>query len=266
MYYSAYSMTSKPRPGPESPLFRVPKTAELIAARLRSQIIRGQLNEGDVLPNEGELVEKFGVSRPTLREALRVLESESLLDITRGMHGGARVVIPSEKTAARYVGRYLEFQRIPMIDVHRATMAIELPAVTGLARQHQPSDLVALRKLLQEGEQMMDEDLVGAVSIGYDFHRLIVDLAGNRTLAILHGMIEEVIVASGRELAAIYQSKFVEEVRRFHGVHQRIVDLISNHNAEEAERLWRKHLEAKIRVLEGLRLEGTRDSTLVELR
>jgi DNA-binding FadR family transcriptional regulator len=250
----------------ETSPFRVPKTAELIVQRLRDQIIRGDLNEGDVLPNEAELVEKFGVSRPTLREALRILESESLLDITRGMRGGARVVIPSEKTAARYVGRYLQFQRVPMIDVHQATIAIELPAVASLARQHQPSDLVALRNLLREGEERLDEDLVGAVSIGNDFHRLLVDLAGNRTLAILHGMIEEVILASGREIAEIYQSEFVDEVRRFHGVHQKIVNLISSHDEVAAERLWRKHLEAKIRVLEGLHLEGGHDSTLVELR
>src|ERR1700680_718441 len=258
-------MFSESKRAADSAVLRVPKTAELIAERLRGQIIRGELTEGDALPNETELVEKFGVSRPTLREALRVLESESLLDITRGMRGGARVVIPSEKTAARYVGRYLQFQEIVMIDVHEATIPIEVPAVTNLARSYQPSDLVALRELLRQGESKIDEDMVSAVNIGNDFHRLLVDRAGNRTLAILHGMIEQVILASGHEIAETYQSKFVDKVRQFHRVHQQIVDLISDHQDEAAGNLWRKHLQAKIRRLKRIRQEGSRDSTLVEV-
>jgi len=246
-----------------STVLRVPKAAELIVEQLRGQIIRGQLNEGDVLPPEAELLERFGVSRPTLREALRILESESLLDINRGMRGGARVVVPSEKTASRYVGRYLQFQRVAMIDVHEATIAIELPAVTSLARNHQPPDLVALRELLREEERRIDDDAAAAVSIGNDFHRLLVDLAGNRTLATLHGMIEEVILASGREIADAYRAQFSDEVRGFHRVHQRTVDLISNHLEHEAETLWRKHLEAKIRVLQGIRRQSGRDTELV---
>ena len=62
----------------------MPKAAELLAARIRGQIIRGELKEGDALPAESELMETFGVSRPTLREAIRVLEMESLLRMRRG--------------------------------------------------------------------------------------------------------------------------------------------------------------------------------------
>ena len=65
--------------GGEAPSFRVPKTGELVAQRLRARIIRGELAEGDSLPAEGALIEEFGVSRPTLREAYRVLETHGLL-------------------------------------------------------------------------------------------------------------------------------------------------------------------------------------------
>src|ERR1700680_3463946 len=60
---------------------RVPKTAELVAAELRRKIVRGELAEGDALPSEAVLMAEFAVSRPTLREAFRVLESESLISI-----------------------------------------------------------------------------------------------------------------------------------------------------------------------------------------
>jgi GntR family transcriptional regulator, transcriptional repressor for pyruvate dehydrogenase complex len=76
------------------PAVRAPKTAELIAARLRGQIVRGELRPGSRLPPEAELQEQFGVSRPTLREAFRILEAESLLTVRRGACGGAQVVTP----------------------------------------------------------------------------------------------------------------------------------------------------------------------------
>ena len=63
---------------------RSPKTAELVAGTLRRMVVDGQLKEGDFLPNEAELMTHFGVSRPTLREAVRVLESERLVEVRRG--------------------------------------------------------------------------------------------------------------------------------------------------------------------------------------
>ena len=60
---------------------REPKMAERVATVLRRMMIRGEVPEGTVLPTESELIERFGVSRPTLREAFRVLESESLIQV-----------------------------------------------------------------------------------------------------------------------------------------------------------------------------------------
>src|SRR4051794_13190056 len=83
---------------------RVPKMAELVAGHLRRQIVRGELAEGAALPTEAALMQQFQVSRPTLREAFRVLESESLITVRRGARGGARVQLPNADVAARYAG------------------------------------------------------------------------------------------------------------------------------------------------------------------
>ena len=80
--------------------FRVPKAAEIIADQLRSQVIRGDLKAGEMLPSEAELCESFGVSRPTLREAIRILESRFLIHVSRGVKGGARIVAPTERSAS----------------------------------------------------------------------------------------------------------------------------------------------------------------------
>src|ERR1700722_316778 len=66
---------------------RVPKAGELVAEQLRRQIVSGELREGDALPPESTLVERYGVSRPTLREAFRILEAEHIIEIKRGGRG-----------------------------------------------------------------------------------------------------------------------------------------------------------------------------------
>src|SRR5436309_3200194 len=81
---------------------RVPKSAELVAQALRMRIVRGHLQEGDGLPPENVLMQQFGVSRPTLREAFRILESEQLITIHRGARGGGRVHAPGDDAVARY--------------------------------------------------------------------------------------------------------------------------------------------------------------------
>jgi DNA-binding FadR family transcriptional regulator len=102
------------------PHLRVPKMAELVSDRLRRQIIRGELSTGDALPSETALMARLGVSRPTLREAFRVLESEGLITIRRGAHGGARVQSPNGEIAGRYAGLLLEFRRTTLADVYNA--------------------------------------------------------------------------------------------------------------------------------------------------
>ena len=79
------------------------KTGEMIASYLRGKIVRGELAEGDCLPSEIELMRQFDVSRPTLREAFRILETESLIELRRGARG-ARIIAPSVEVAAAMSG------------------------------------------------------------------------------------------------------------------------------------------------------------------
>src|ERR1700733_962449 len=80
---------------------RVPKAGELVAEQLRRQIVTGELREGDPLPSENVLMERFGILRPTLREAFRILESEHIIVIKRGARGGAYVLVPDAGAGRR---------------------------------------------------------------------------------------------------------------------------------------------------------------------
>src|SRR3954454_4025076 len=117
----------------EASKVRVPKMAELVAQQLRRQIIRGDLPEVASLPSGAVLMKRFGVSRPTLREAFRVLESEGLIRVRRGAHGGARVQVPSGEAAARYAGLVLEFRGATLQDVYEARGVLEPPCARRLA-------------------------------------------------------------------------------------------------------------------------------------
>ena len=121
-----YAFGATWHPTSSSPL-RVPKTAELVAHDLRKRIVRGELREGESLPAEATLTEQFGVSRPTLREAFRVLETEQLITVRRGARGGAAVHAPSAAMVARYASFFLEHDGASLADVLEARVSHREP-------------------------------------------------------------------------------------------------------------------------------------------
>src|SRR5271169_6826735 len=112
---------------------RSPKTAEIVADTLRRMIVEGQLKDGDFLPYEAELMDHFQVSRPSLREAVRVLESDRLVEVRRGSRTGARVRVPGPEIVARPAGLLLALSGTTLADVMTARMAIEPAAAKLLA-------------------------------------------------------------------------------------------------------------------------------------
>jgi DNA-binding FadR family transcriptional regulator len=221
---------------------RLPKTAELIADQLRRQIVRGDLAEGAALPSEAELLERFNVSRPTLREAFRVLESESLITVRRGAHGGARVQVPNIDVAARYAGFVLEFRGTTLADVYEARILIEPPIIGLLAARRTDADVERLRAALDEHEAAAGSPLL-AIRTHTAFHALLVELTGNQTLRVLTGMVQHIIDRANIDWV---ESKVAtpEQTGMSLGLkaHHRVVDLIEAGVETGAEEVWRKHL------------------------
>jgi DNA-binding FadR family transcriptional regulator len=246
----------------KEPTIRVPKTAELVAQRLRRQIIRGEIPAGSALPPESTLIEDYGVSRPTLREAFRVLEAEQLITVRRGSRGGARVHAPSAEAAARYAGLVLEFEGATLTDVYEARTMIEAPCAARLARQRTKSDLKALWESVEYGESI-ESDRSRLIVHHTEFHALVVDLAGNHTMSLLNGIIRSILdTASVRRVAYEPQQQSHDYAFR-HGLraHRRLVELIEGRDAEGASTLWMKHLVEANRYL----LELPDATTVVDL-
>lgn len=223
---------------------RLPKMAELVAVDLRRRIIRGELAEGEALPPESVLMAQFGVSRPTLREAFRVLEAESLIVIRRGARGGARVQPPRREVAARYAGLMLQYQGTTMGDVYETRVLLEAPCAATLARRRRPEDVARLREVLDRWGQADDADAVEQVTVHNDFHALLVELTGNQTLILLSELVQEIInqanVSRARDDSGT--ARFEQANRTTAKAHQRLVELIEAGDAEGAEALWRRHL------------------------
>src|SRR5262249_10238631 len=96
---------------------RLREKPQRIADELRQLILSDKLSEGDSLGKEPELVKRFGVSRPSLREALRILEAEGLISVVRGMLGGVVVHKPDHRMAARTAALVLQARNVPLADV-----------------------------------------------------------------------------------------------------------------------------------------------------
>ena len=223
---------------------RVPKTSELVADELRRKIVDGRLEPGDTLPSEAALMQEFAVSRPTLREAFRVLESESLISIRRGARGGARVQVPSGDVAARYAGLVLQYRGASLRDLYDARTVIEAPCAGLVARSHGPDDVRRLREAVAEAERLVD-DPSAFIRSHMQFHALLVELAGSHTLTMLNGMVRHLIDRANWSYvdrdAGTPQN--LRANRRGLRAHAEVVALIAAGEAEQAERLWRLHLD-----------------------
>jgi DNA-binding FadR family transcriptional regulator len=223
--------------------FHMPKMAELIGDALRRQIVHGILKEGDALPSEAALMEQFGVSRPTLREAFRVLESESLITIRRGAHGGARVKGPDQRIAARFAGLILEYRGTTLRDVFDARSIIESECA-GLAASHRTSHdlnrLEAIYESISSAENTSERIVKHA-----EFDAAVVEASGNQTFIVLVSMLRSIIDKSTLEsvLATASSAATVSAYSDAHRAHRRLIDLIRKRDVEAAVKHWRRHLD-----------------------
>lgn len=226
---------------------RVPKTAEVVAHQIRQRIVRGELDEGDFLPSEVQMMSMFSVSRPTLREAFRILEVERLITVVRGARTGARVHRPAVESAARYAGSVLQSQRTTIHDVYQARLAIEPFVVRSLAERKDQHAADSLTQEVDRLEKLIDEAQYPEFMIGLaQFHYLLVKLSGNQTLAFMTQLLQNIVAQHqveffkhGKMPADGQRSTSLWGLRSF----RKLIDLIRQGLVTEAEAHWRLHLK-----------------------
>ena len=225
-----------------------PKVANLLADQIREQILSGDLAHGEHLPSQEELLEAYGVGRSSLREALRILESERLIQVQRGNVGGATILRPTPEMAAFTLGMVLQSRATPLNDVGAALKLLEpLCAELCAGRDDREAAVVPTLTTVHQAAVKALDDPMEVDRQSRLFHEQLAALCGNGTLTVVVGALED--LWSTNELAwarvANTNAAFPELALRRAALdeHERILDCIRRGDSAEASREARKHLE-----------------------
>ena len=225
---------------------RFRRLAEQIADYLRSRILSGDLPDGAVLPKEVELRERFAVSKPTFREAMRILEAEGLTRVRRGNVGGVVVQRPTSRNVGYTLGLVLAADKVPVSEVGEALRVLE-PACAAMCAQRadRMTTVVPILQRLQAEYEGSLADVVSSVERSRAFHEALVSECGNEPLIVMAGALEQLWSAHERHWAqhAPAAGEITMAARRRAGrTHQRLIDLIAAGDATRVSALARTHL------------------------
>lgn len=215
---------------------QVPKASDVLADDLRERILRGEFPEGTALPPERELVAQTRMSRTTVREALRILEVQGLVQIRTGRAGGAFVQTPGEESIASSVSLMIRGRQIRMAALLETREAVE-PACAQLAALHRTTeDVEALEranKAIADAGPLSD-----FLTANVDWHVAVAVASHNE---LLNGF----MLALSR---AIYESTdnkgFIDAKVRKTTVqaHKSITDAIRDQDPDAAVRRMKRHV------------------------
>ncbi len=226
---------------------RFARLAEQIADDLRNRLLVGDLAEATELPIEETLRTHYAVSKPTFREAVRVLEAEGLITVRRGAIGGAVVHRPDAEHVAYSLGLVLSGRRVNITDVAAAIRAVEPACAAACAlRDDRDREIVPILTRLHERSTKVVDNIVEVTALSRMFHEAIVDLCGNTSLAILAGALES--LWSSHEAAWASrdgETSAIPRSQRLHALdeHRLLIDQIAAGDAEGARNTSLRHLE-----------------------
>ena len=222
------------------PVRRVRKAYEQVADQLRELIMSGELAPGERLPNEALLAREFGVSRATVREALRVLAAQNLLRTAKGAGGGSYVTIPTVDHISEFlrsnINLLTDSRDVTLEELIEARELLEVPAARLAARRRKDSDLEHLRAAIPPDPLVLDRQ--EQFEHNKDFHSVLIECCRNTLLFIAA---QPVFSTLGTHLARSTLG------RRFHAAineqHVRIADAIEAADADAAGKEMQRHLE-----------------------
>ena len=162
------------------------KQYELVAERLRQGVVHGELQPGERLPNEAVLATDFGVSRATVREALRVLATQSLIRTSKGAGGGSYVTLPSVNGVSEYVQSSISLladaDDVTLEELLEARELLEVPAARLAAERRTEEELERLRDAIPDEPLRLGTQRQFVYN--QDFHLAVIDGCRNALLAI----------------------------------------------------------------------------------
>ena len=216
---------------------RVARASDEVVQQIKARILNGQLAPGDHLPSEKDLTEQFGLSRITIRDALRVLESEGLIEIRVGARGGAFVTTPNADRVGDSLTNLLRLQQITIRELVEARLAVEPYVAFLAARRATADDLAAMEEAVAGARSAREAGDQRFVPHSVAFHIALAAAAKNQALlftvnslrAPFHAALTRLIPADDMAERAITD-------------HRQILAAIKARDGARAQRLMREHI------------------------
>ena len=221
----------------------VPKAGDVLADQLRTRIRSGELREGQALPAERALVQQTGLSRVSVREALRLLEAEGLIETRPGRNGGSHVRRPTAEVLTRHLELFVWGRNAALEDLHDVREALEALAAATAARRRTEADVRELTEKTAALEASV-HDPEAYLAANLDWHMALVRASHNKLLMSLMNVLASVIqdaTASGAFRSADVRASTVK-------IHRGILAAIVNRDADSARRKMAQDVAAARRL------------------
>ena len=216
---------------------RIARASDEVVQQVKALIFGGTLGPGDQLPSEKEMAEQFGLSRVTVRDALRVLESQGLIAIKVGARGGAFVASPSTQPVSDSLATMLRLQRATIGDLTEARMVVETRVAALAAERAAPADVAAMERAIASARAGRAAGDSFFVPHSVAFHLALAQASRNQVLLFT---VESFRILFHEALATLLPADDMAE--RAIADHQRILDAIKARDRTRAERLMHEHL------------------------
>ncbi|MFN8217864.1 MAG: FCD domain-containing protein [Solirubrobacterales bacterium] len=207
----------------------------MIAREIVKEITDRDLEVGAPLAPEADMLEAFGVSRASLREALRILETQGLITIRPGPGGGPSVAEMDSRDFGRMATLFFQVMRVTLGDLMEARLALEPLMAKLAASRRDPEMNEVLRASMDAHYGDLTDDEWREVTDS--FHGLICSMSGNPLLNLLARGLKDIYTA--RVSGLIFPDEKREHVRE---THERIVEAIERDDGDTAQQLMHDHM------------------------
>lgn len=218
--------------------------SEQVTQGILAFIDEQQLSAGDALPSEGRLAEEFGVSRPIIREALKTLQGEGIIEIVTGKNAVIKPI--SSALLRKFFERAIAFKTASFQDLIEVRRALEIQSVMLAAERCTERDLQAMQRSVQQMAANLHKHEVFAEH-DVQFHLLIA--SASRNPMIFH-LIESIREAMRDTVLQGLQHRFTEE--EFQQVqlrHETILQALKDHDVAQAQQAMQEHFDEALKAL-----------------
>ncbi len=230
---------------PEEQNFFSPVQAErisqLIEEQLKEAIIRHHYRAGDKLPSERELVDMFGASRSSIREAIRSLERSGFVVVKKGVQGGAFVLQKGDSTLmVNYLRDMMRLRQVSLDEILQVRLIIEPEVAAAAAERATPEYIELLEEITRDQLRGFDsENPVMQFDRNPRFHRIIAEMTGNQVFIIIMQILLEI------HAFRMNQFKLDEKtIRKITHQHDGIIEALKKKDKELAFEEMKNHVLA----------------------